>query len=100
MAAVIDFVLDRAVAAPAEQADVNRRVFSTLDDMKISGMLKLIADQIFVPMTANSTWTIKAGDKELGRIVRDDVCEITVEVSGDDCAVSEIGTCELTAVEA
>lgn len=99
MAAVIDFVLDRAVSDPSEQADVNKRPFSTLDDMKVSGMLKLIADQIFVPITANSTWAIKAGDKELGRIVRDDVCNFTIEVAGDDVTVAEIGTQELTAVE-
>jgi len=99
MAAVIDFVLDREVADPAAEADVNRRVFSTMDDMPVSGMLKLIADQIFVPMTPNSTWAIKAGDRQLGRIVRDDVCNFSIELDGADDAVSEIGTTDLWAVE-
>ena len=92
MAAVIDFVLDRP-----DGAEVNRRVFSTLDDMKVSEMLKLIADQIFVPVAANTTWAIKAGDKQLGCIVRDDVCNFTIELAGDDAAVSELGTVELIA---
>ena len=100
MAAVVDFVLDREVADPAADAEVNRRVFSTMDDMTVSGMLKLIADQIFVPMTANSTWAIKAGDKQLGRIVRDNVCNFSIELDCEDGAVSQIGTFELTAVEA
>ena len=99
MAAVIDFVLDRAVDNADDPADVNRRVFSTMDDMKTSDLLKLIADQIFVPVIANSTFAIKAGDKQLGRIVRDDVCNFTIELDGDDVAAGELGTLELTAVE-
>lgn len=93
----MDFTLDQKDTGKDEEPGFNHRVFSTLDNMKTSAMLKLIADEIYVPMIPNSTWEVYADGKLLGKIMRDEVDNISVEVEGEDAEVGTIGTTELTA---